>query len=99
MSKTPVDTSGDLKVSEASHLSNLPSIATDASTSNLIELSTGVTLKTGTPSPVWARLTHGNIADIKMQNSLSLIMSVSLFLPSDLGTSFPWGSEYGDFTV
>src|SRR6516162_7512463 len=77
MSKTPVDTSGDLKVREASHLSNLPSIATDASTSNLIELSTGVTLKTGTPSSAWAWLTQENIIDSKMQNRLSLIMGAS----------------------
>src|SRR5215472_3436991 len=79
MSKTPVDTSGDLKVREASHLSNLPSIATDASTSNLMELSTGVTLKTGTPSPDWAWHTHENAIDSNMQNRLGLIVGVSYF--------------------
>src|SRR6516165_9957644 len=73
ISRTPVDTSGDLKVREASHLSNLPSIATDASTSNLIELSTGVTLKTGIPSPVWAWLTQESTIDTKMQNGMGLM--------------------------
>src|SRR6516162_2012361 len=87
MSKTPVDTSGDLKVREASHLSNLPSIATDASTSNLIELSTGVTLKTGTPSSAWAWLTHENIIESKMQKRLSLIVGGLLF-SALLGTNF-----------
>src|SRR5215468_947611 len=90
MSKTPVDTSGDLKVREASHLSNLPSIATDASTSNLIELSTGVTLKTGTPSPVWAWLAHENVIESKMQNRLSLIVGASYFPLNELGTSLSW---------
>src|SRR6516164_888138 len=80
MSSTPVDTSGDLKVSEASHLSNLPSIATEASTSNLIALSTGVTLKTGTPSPVWACTTHGNTIDTRMQHRLSLTRIPPIFL-------------------
>ena len=55
MSRTPVDTSGDVKVSEASHLSNFPLIATDASTSKIIALSTGVILKTGTPISSLAR--------------------------------------------
>jgi hypothetical protein len=47
MSKTPVESSGDVNVSLASHLSNLPTIATEASTSNLIVLSSVVISKTG----------------------------------------------------
>src|SRR6516162_3062121 len=97
MSKTPVDTSGDLKVREASHLSNLPLIATDASTSNLIELSTGVTLKTGTPSPVWAWLTHENIIDSKIPGRLSFI--VGGLLLSNLPAEFPRGFRWRDCTA
>jgi hypothetical protein len=47
MSKTPVQTSGDVNVSAASHLSKLPLIATEALAKNLIELSSGVIAKTG----------------------------------------------------
>src|SRR2546430_138367 len=47
MSKTPVLISGVANVRVASHLSNVPFIATDAFTSNLILLSTGVIAKTG----------------------------------------------------
>src|SRR6202040_369766 len=61
MSSTPVSTSGDVKVRVASHLSKVPFIATDASTSNLIELSVGVISKTG----ACARLSDGNTAENK----------------------------------
>src|SRR5215472_12283276 len=71
MSNTPLDTSGDVKVSVASHLSNLPVIATDASTSNLIELSTGVILNTGTPSAAWARLVAVSKMDARIQKILN----------------------------
>src|SRR5882724_5872712 len=47
-SKTAVVTSGDVNVRVASHLSKVQSIATDAFTKNLIELSSGVTTDTGT---------------------------------------------------
>src|SRR6267142_1161122 len=47
MSKTAVESSGDVNVRVASHLSNLPAMATDAFTSNCIVLSTGVIAKTG----------------------------------------------------
>src|SRR6516165_10672882 len=97
ISRTPVDTSGDLKVSEASHLLNLPTIATDASTSNLIELSAGVTLKTGTPSLVWARLTHENIIDSKITGRLSFI--VGGLLLSELRARFPWGFRWRNCTA
>src|ERR1700741_1719830 len=63
MSNTPVESSGDVNVRVASHLSNLPTMATDASTSNLIVLSTGVISKTGT----CARLGDGNRTDAKKQ--------------------------------
>jgi hypothetical protein len=54
--------SGDVKVRVASHLSNLPTIATDASTSNFMELSTGVISKTGAS----AGLGNENTADVTM---------------------------------
>src|SRR5215510_1624335 len=47
-SKTALSAAVDVNVRDASHLSNVPSMATDASTLNLILLSTGVILKTGT---------------------------------------------------
>jgi hypothetical protein len=46
-SKTPVVSSGDLNVKLASHLSNLPAIATDDFTWNFIQLPAGVISKTG----------------------------------------------------
>lgn len=61
MSRTPVETSGDVNVSAASHLSKLPLIATEALTENLIELSSGVIAKTG----ACARLTNGNTVEAK----------------------------------
>ncbi len=42
MSNTPVETSLETKLSVASHLSNLPSIRTEALTLNVISLSVGV---------------------------------------------------------
>src|ERR1700685_2489832 len=48
MSKTPEVTSGDLNVRLAVHCENVPLIGTDDSTSNLIELSSGVTSYVGT---------------------------------------------------
>ena len=71
MSKTPVDTSVELNVSVASHFSKVPLIATEASTSNLTELSTGVIVKTGTPSLVEARLVGQNKMDIEIQSNVS----------------------------
>src|SRR5580693_7433625 len=59
MSSTPDSASVDEKVSVASHLLNLPSMATEAFTKNLTSLSSGVTVKTGT----WARLTDGSMVD------------------------------------
>jgi hypothetical protein len=52
-------------VAVASHLSNVPSIATDAFTWNLIELSSFIILMTGTPSGACARLTDGSTAEDK----------------------------------
>jgi len=55
-------------------------IATDASTSNLIELSTGVIAKTGTS---YAKLTEGINADTKMQmtaNRMAVSVSCSRFV-------------------
>src|SRR5215469_5767615 len=77
MSRTPVDTSGDVKVSEASHLSNFPLIATDASTSKVIALSTGVILKTGTPSAGWPGLAHKDRLDTRKQRAAMGIMRFS----------------------
>src|SRR5580692_1217875 len=61
ISKTPVVSSGEANVKVASHLSNFPAMFTDAFTSNLIVLSTGVISKTG----ACARLNDGNIANAK----------------------------------
>src|SRR6266699_529117 len=77
MSKTPVDTSGLVNVSVASHLSKVPWIATDAFTKNLIELSAGVITKTGT----WARVTDGSTANAKTQrivNGMRMVHTVRL---------------------
>jgi|HubBroStandDraft_6_1064221.scaffolds.fasta_scaffold147636_1 hypothetical protein len=63
MSSMPDVTSVDEKVSVASHLLNLPSMATEALTKNLTSLSSGVIVKTG----AWARLTDGSMAEIKRQ--------------------------------
>src|SRR5579864_6447796 len=84
MSKTPVDTSVDAKVKEASHLSKVPFMATDAFTANLTELSSVVNLKTGT----WARLNDGNIADARRQRTVNrMLLGVSLL---DTNSSNGW---------
>jgi hypothetical protein len=80
----PVVTSGDWKVSVVSHLSNLPLISMEASTSNLTLLDTGVTSKTGAPEGAWAGVVDENkvtaaaaarqIMDIRMLMSLGLLL-------------------------
>jgi hypothetical protein len=57
----------DVKVMVASHLSNLPSRATDAFTLKLIELSSFENAKTGTPAGVCARLNDGSTAEATRQ--------------------------------
>src|SRR5215510_6866015 len=47
-SNTALSAAGDVNVRDASHWSNVPSMATDADTWNLIVLSTGVIVNTGT---------------------------------------------------
>src|SRR5215469_1434485 len=69
MSKTAVESSGEVNVTVASHLSNFPVMAVDASTSNFIVLSTGVISKTGT----CARVADGNMASIKTRRIANLI--------------------------
>src|SRR5215469_7179004 len=69
MSRTAVESSGDVNVSVASHLSNFPVMATDASTSNFIVLSAGVISKTG----ACARVADGNMASIKTRRIVNLI--------------------------
>src|ERR1700679_2989793 len=65
-SSTPEVTSVDGKVSVASHLLNLPSMATEAFTKNLTSLSSGVMVKTGPCA--WA---NDNSADAKRQNTIN----------------------------
>ena len=67
MSKTPVVISGDVNVKVASHLSNVPFISTDASTSNVIVLCTGVIAKTGASLASCLRPTGKNKMDTKRQ--------------------------------
>jgi hypothetical protein len=55
-SKTPVETSVEVKVSVASHWSNLPSMEIDALTAKCMELPSGVILITGTSAGVCAGL-------------------------------------------
>src|SRR5262249_31910753 len=67
MSKTPASASVDGYVRVASHLSNVPSIGTDAFTANLIELPSWGITKTGTPAGAWAGLTGKNNWDARRQ--------------------------------
>src|SRR6202030_2709625 len=69
MSRTPDSGSVDGKVSVASHLLNLPSIATEAFTKNLTSLSSWVTVKTGP----WPRHTEGSMADTKRARTANLM--------------------------
>src|SRR5580704_15235109 len=74
MSKTPVVTSVDVKVSVASHLSKVPFMATDAFTANLTELSSVVNLNTGT----WARLVDGSARKATKQSTANrMVLGVS----------------------
>src|SRR6267142_1266808 len=77
MSKTAVESSGDVNVMEASHLLNLPTIATDAFTSKFIVLPTGVTSKTGGGS--WH--SDGSAADAKKQRTTDRVL-LSVRLPN-----------------
>jgi len=72
MSKTAVSTSGDAKVKVAPRLSKVPFIATDVSTSNLTEISTGVISKTGT----CAQLNDGNTVKTKRLNIANRIVTM-----------------------
>src|SRR5271168_1296741 len=67
MSSMPEVTSVEGKVSVASHLLNLPSMATEAFTKNLTSLSSGVIVKIGPCA--WA--SDGNSADAKRQNIIN----------------------------
>src|ERR1700756_3659703 len=67
MSKTAASTLGEVIVTVASHLSNVPFIATDAFTLNLIELSSVVILMTGTSAEACARVIDGDRAEARMQ--------------------------------
>src|SRR5580658_4258167 len=76
MSKTAVDSSEDVKVMLASHVSKVPAIATDAFTLNLTVLSERLISNTGTPC---ARLSDGNTADAKRQSTANrVVLSISL---------------------
>jgi hypothetical protein len=77
-SKTPVVTSGDLNAKVASHLSKVPSIATDAFTANLIVLAAGVITKTGIPAGSCALVTDENRTDAKRQKVVSRTLGIKL---------------------
>src|SRR6516162_1352773 len=64
MSKTPVVPSAEANFRVASHLSKVPSRATDAFTKNLIELSPGVISKMGTS---FARHVNGSTEQERRQ--------------------------------
>src|SRR5271166_1209710 len=80
MSSTPEVTSVDGKVSVASHLLNLPSMATEAFTKNLTSLSSGVMVKTGPgASAAWgAWANDGSSADAKRQKTVNRMESLLL---------------------
>src|SRR5215469_9243062 len=80
MSRTAVDTSAEVNVRVAFHLSKVPLISTDASTANLILLSTGVISKTGTPAEFCARIGDGNRMDAK-RHKITTRMGGSVSLP------------------
>src|SRR5258708_5169412 len=75
--KTPVVTSGDINVREASHWSKVPFIATDAFTLNAIELSAWVIAKTGASC---ARLTDGSTAEANRQRATNRMPGGMSFL-------------------
>src|ERR1700722_16665504 len=79
MSKTPVVTSADVNVSVASHLSNLPAMATEAFTLNPIELLVLSNSKTGTPC---ALLSVGTKKDARTHMTAILIVAeCACFVP------------------
>src|ERR1700757_3012466 len=86
MFKTPDETSVDPNVSVAFHLSKVPSIATEASTSNLILLSTGVILKTGPCA--WTR--KENVANAKRQNNLNRMLGSLLYYLTPIKLAWSW---------
>src|SRR5271165_626388 len=70
ISRTPVESSGEVNFSVASHFWKSPWMATEAFTKNLIVLSPGVTTKTG--ASAW--LSEGSAADAIRQNTASRIL-------------------------
>src|ERR1700676_5172367 len=72
MSMTPVVTSVDGNVNDASHFSNLPSRGTDAFTEKSILLSSGVIWNTG----AWARVNDGSMAETARQRTANLMGSL-----------------------
>src|SRR5271157_5906249 len=88
MSMTPVVTSVDGNVSVASHLLNLPSMATEAFTKNLMSLSSGVTAKTGTSC---ARLSDGNAADNTRHRRVANRMEYLPKLEQHHNSGIPYG--------
>src|SRR4029077_13339021 len=88
MSKTPVETSGDVNVTVASNFWKVPSSATEAFTENLTLLSSCATLKTG----ACARLGDGSTVDAtrhrmanRMKSSLNITLNFAplMSLPTD----------------
>src|SRR6516225_2898035 len=80
MSKVALSALVEVKVRVASHLLNVPSIATDASTSNLILLSIGVISNTGTPVGACARVTVGKRMEAKRERNVNrMAVSVGRF--------------------
>src|SRR5215471_1446839 len=81
MSRTPLVASGEVKTMDASHLSKVPSIATDASTWNVTLLSTGVILKTGTPeASCAARVPAARNTKAAKRNSKNFLRLQLLFI-------------------
>src|ERR1700678_3176226 len=72
ISRTPEVTAVDVKCSVASHLLNLPSMATEAFTKNLTSLSSGVMVKTGP----CARANDGNSDNAKRQQTVNRTKSL-----------------------
>src|SRR6204780_3291946 len=69
-SNLPDETSADMNVRLAVHLSKVPLIDTDASTSNFMWLCTGVIAKTGTPAGACAKAAEENRTDTRKANKV-----------------------------
>src|SRR5215472_16522721 len=99
MSRTLVETSGEVNVIMAVHVLKVPSIETDASTSNRILLSVGVISKTGTLAGACARVTHEDHRNTRSQKISRGWQRINMSLLFDIPATFDTSASTPDVRI